>query len=216
MTYITSSKYPGIYSYTNSSLSGLLNTTTGKSAKDETAPTVLTGDTVSLSSSVTTARTREYLGLSPTGKLALSDFETAAAEQKQSVSTMLASAMKELGIDADQQISLSLDNNNNIVIKEEFEGKKKLEESLNNEESFVQAFSGLSANNEIMDYADALKTRSMTLANYINEDTSDTDLLSIAAKYTEIKSNTGNIETLWSLSHSETPYTYRYNETEDV
>jgi len=210
MTTISGTTYAGLYSYAGSSLSGLLTSSSTTSEKESTS-TSKTGDTVTLSSEVTTAKTREYLGLTPTGRLSLADFKTAAGDQEDTVSTMLASAIEELGIDADQELTLSLDDDGNIAIEEDFTGKSELEDALNDDETFVQAFSGLSANNEVLDYVKSLQTNSVSLADYISSDTSDEDLMSLAAKYSALKSGGSAIETLWSLSRSETPYSYTYN-----
>jgi hypothetical protein len=213
MTTISSTTCSGLYSYAGSSLSELFTTYASTSDDKEVTATSKTGDTVTLSSEVTTARTREYFGLAPTGRLTLADFKTAASDQEESVKTMLASAMEKLGIDPDQEISLSLDDGGDITIEEDFAGKSELEDALNEDETFVQAFSGLSANNEVLDYVKSLQTNSVSLVDYINSDTNDEDLMSLAAKYSALKSGGSAIETLWSLSRSETPYTYTYNTT---
>ena len=209
MTSITNSLYSNLSSYYTTSLADQVSNNSGSSTSRES--TGLTGDTVSLSSAVKTAQTREYLGLNPTGPLTLSDIQTTAAQQEETVNGLLASAMETLGIDAAQQVSLSFDDNGNIVIAEDFAGSDALEESLNSDEGFVQAFSGLSANNEVMDYAASIQSKSATLADYINGDTSDSDLLSLASTYSSLKSAGSSIEALWNISHSETPYTYVYN-----
>ncbi len=216
MTSITNSLNSGLNSYYNTGLTEQTSSTSrsGSDIVKSTESSVATGDTVRLSSAVKTAQTREYLGLNPTGTLTLSDIQGAAAEQEETVGSMLASAMEVLGINENQQVSLSLDDDGNIVIAEDFSGSDELEEALNSDDTFVQAFSGLSANNEIMDYAASLQSKSATLADYINGDTSDSDLLSLASSYSSIKSAGSSIEALWQVSHNETPYTYAYNEIE--
>ena len=134
--------YVNRYAYSNSKYgAGGLQNTLSKSLTSEDAQT-RTGDRVSLSSGVMTARTREYLGLPPTGKLKLSDFETAAAGQKQTVNNLLASTMAEQGIDPDQKATLSLNEDGDIVIQEDFTGKDQLEAALNDNSDFSQAFCG--------------------------------------------------------------------------
>ena len=210
MTTITSSTSAALYSYANSSLAETLKTTSSTASSDKTETTAKTEDTVTLSSEVSTARTREYLGLAPTGRLTLADFKTAAADQKKTVDSMLTSAMKELGVDADQQVTLSLDSDGNIAIDETFSGKSKLEEALNDDDAFVKAFNGLSANNEVLDYTTSLQTNSVSLMDYLNADTSENALMALATRYSAIKENGSSLASLLRTSRSETPYTYVY------
>ncbi len=216
MTSITNSLNSGLSSYYNTGLTEQSSSTSssGSDTKVSAEGSVATGDTVSLSSTVKTAQTREYLGLNPTGTLTLFDIQGAAAQQEEAVGSMLATAMEALGINENQQVSLSLDDDGNIEIAESFASSDELEEALNSDDTFVQAFSGLSANNEIMDYATSLQSKSISLADYINGDISDSDLLSLASTYSSIKSSSNPIETLWQVSHDETPFTYVYNEIE--
>jgi hypothetical protein len=211
MTTVSGTTNSSLYSYASNRLSELLTTHAATPSDKEIASTSKTGDTVSLSSDVTTAKAREYIGLSPTGRLTLADFKTAATDQKDTVNTLLASAMEELGIDADQKISLSWDDDGDIVISEKFSGKRELEDALNEDTTFVKAFKGLSANNEVLDYVKSLQTNSVSLVNTMNSETSDEDLMALATKHATIKAGGGSIETLWRLGRSETPYTHAYN-----
>lgn len=204
MTSISDSLYTTLNSYT--SLSSVTSNSDSDSSTEETSTTGTTSDTVSLSSQVSTAQAREYYGLAATGRLTLSDFESAAAEQEETVSTMLAQAMETLGISSDQEVSLSLDDGN-ITIAEDFTGKDELEDLLNQDDTFVQAFAGLSSNNEVLDYVDSLTTTSVSLVDYMGSNTNDSDLLALASRYATIKA-ADSIEDLWQLSHSQTPYTY--------
>lgn len=210
-----SSDYSNLSSYAGTSLPSLLSTTTSTSTDDDdsTAGVSTETDTVALSTEALAAANRESLGLPATGALILSDFETASEEQEKTVITLLSSAMEELGIDADQQVSLSLNSDNEIEVENSFTGSDELEDMLNASSEFTQAFTALTASNEILDFTEALqeKATSTSLANYINNDTSAADLLSLAAEYAGINAASGSLETLWSISHEETPYTYVYN-----
>ncbi len=171
-------------------------------------------DTVTLSPDVARAKAREAMGLNPTGRLKLADFKTAAAKQEESVKSMLGAAMEYLGIDRDQQVSLTVDADYRIVIGEDFSGKNVLEDVLNDDGAFELGFKGLSTNSEILNYAKDLQTRTTSLADYFNADSSQDDLLSLAYKYTEIKSSGNSLETLMGISKSEQPYTFVHNPTE--
>jgi hypothetical protein len=214
MTTISGATCSSLYSYASSSLSDQLDTGTLSSSETGDGKTTTTGDSVTLSLEINTARTREYLGLTPTGRLSMADLETAARGQEVAVNQMLSSAMEELGIDADQIISLGLDEDDNIVAAEDFQGKRELEDALNGDDTFVKAFRGLSANNEVVDYINSLLDNTDNLFNYLNSDTNDEDLMALATRYSTIKSGGGSMETLWSLSRSETPYCYTYDVTE--
>ncbi|MFK5951870.1 MAG: hypothetical protein QM498_02355 [Desulfobacterium sp.] len=216
MTSITNSLNSGLSSYYNTGLTEQTGSTSSSDSDTRVSAegSVATGDTVSLSPAVKTAQTREYLGLNPTGTLTLSDIQGAAAQQEEAVGSMLATAMEALGINENQQISLSLDDDGKIEIAESFASSDELEEALNSDDTFVQAFSGLSVNNEIMDYATSLQSKSTSLVDYINGDTSDSDMFSLASRYSSIKSASSPIESLWQVSHDETPFTYVANEIE--
>ncbi|WP_321493586.1 hypothetical protein [uncultured Desulfobacter sp.] len=209
------SNYSGLSSYAGTSLSGLLsNTSTTNTGIDESSTGTSAGtDTVTLSPEAVAATNRESIGLPATGTLTLSDFQTAASDQEETVSTLLASAMEELGIDSDQKVSLSLNSDNEIEVKNSFTGSNDLENLLNANSEFSRTFTALTANNEILDFTDDLqeKVGSTSLADYINSDTTQTDLLSLAAEYAGIRAASGSLETLLSISHQETPYTYEYN-----
>nr|WP_320193356.1 hypothetical protein [uncultured Desulfobacter sp.] len=210
-----SSDYSNFSSYAGTGLTGLLQNASSTDTNDEDSNAGVSAgtDTVTLSPEALAAANRESIGLPATGTLTLSDFTTTATEQEEIVSTLLASAMEALGIDADQQVSLSLGSDNEIEVENSFTGSDELEEALNANSEFTQAFTALTASNEILDFADYLqeKATSTSLADYINSETTDTDLLSLAAQYAGIKAASGSLETLWSISHEETPYTYTYN-----
>lgn len=211
-----SSDYSSLSAYTGTGLAGLLSTTspTSKDNEDSSAGVSTGTDTVTLSAEAMAAANRESLGLPATGKLTLSNFETASSDQEETVNTLLASAMEELGIDADQQVSLSLNSNNEIEVENSFTGSDKLEDMLTASSEFTQAFTALTANNEIVDFTEYLqeKVTNTSLANYMNSDTTEADLLSLAAKYSSINAASGSLETLWNISHEQTPYTYVYNQ----
>jgi hypothetical protein len=210
-----SSDYSGLNSYAGTSLSSLLPNTSSADTDDDVSTAGVSGDSdsVTLSEEALAAANRESLGLPATGVLTLSDFETTATDQEEAVSSFLASALENLGIDADQQVSLSLNSDNEIQVENTFTGSDELEEVLNASSDFSQAFTGLTASNEVLDFAEYLqeKVAGTSLADYINNDTADTDLLSLAAEYAGIKAASGSLETLWAISHEATPYTYEYN-----
>ncbi len=187
-----------------------------KKSTPEPTSSALTQDTVTLSTEVAIARTREIIGLNPTGRLTLSDFETAAKDQKQIVTSSLASFMDSLGIDDNQKISLSLDNKSKITIEEKFPGKKELEKKLNEDKSFLLAFNSLSANNEFLDYATSFKTSSTNLLSAMNSESDWDDMLSLASKYKEIKSSTNPLATLLSLGKTQEPYTFTHDPEGDA
>jgi antitoxin component of MazEF toxin-antitoxin module len=212
-----SSDYSSLSPYAGNSLSSLLSSTPSNTSTDDddsSAGVSKDTDTVTLSAEALAAANRESIGLPATGKLILSDFETAATQGEETVNTLLASAMEELGIDADQQVSLSLNSNNKIEIKNTFTRSDALEDMLNANSEFTQSFTALTASNEILDFTEYLqeKVANTSLADYINKETSDADLLSLAAEYSAINAASGSLETLWSISHEATPYTYEYNE----
>lgn len=208
------SNYSGLSSYAGTSLSGLLsNTSTKDTDAGESSTGASTGtDTVTLSPEALAAANRESMGLPATGTLTLSDFQTAASDQEETVSTLLASAMEELGINSDQKVSLSLNSDGDIEVENSFTASRDLETLLNASSEFTQAFTALTANNEILNFTDDLqeKASSTSLADYMNSDTTQTDLLTLAAKYAGINAAAGSLETLLSISHQETPYTYEY------
>lgn len=210
-----SSDYSNLSSYAGTSLSGLLSNTSSSRTDHGHSSTggATDTDTVTLSPEALAAANQESIGLPATGPLTLSDFKTVAAEREDTISSLLASSLEALGIDADQQVSLSLNSNNEIDVENSFTGSDELENVLNASSEFTQAFTALTANNEILDFTDYLqeKVASTSLADYMNSDTTETDLLSLAAEYAGINAASGSLETLWSVSHEQTPYTYVYN-----
>ena len=215
MISVTDTRPTNLYSYSNPSLLESMKTSSGGNGSGEEPPSSSTAqDTVTLSSQVALARTREALGLNPTGRLTLADFESASAAQGEAVDVMLEGALQVLGIDAEQQVTLGLNSEGDITIQESFSGKDELESLLNEDEAFQSAFAGLSANSAIINYKDSLLTQAENLTKYINENTSDNDLMSLALKYSTAKSAGSSLESLLGVSQSETPYTHVYNPTE--
>lgn len=210
-----SGNYSNLSSYAGNNLSGLLSSSssTDRDAGDSSTGVSTDTDTVTLSPEAQAAAKRQSIGLPATGILTLSDFKTVAAEQEETISSLLASSLEALGIDPDQQVSLSLGSNNEIDVENSFTGSDELEEMLNTNSEFTQAFTALTANNEILDFTDYLQEQvaGTSLADYMNSDTTSTDLLSLAAEYAGINAASGSVETLWSISHEQTPYTYVYN-----
>ena len=191
-----------------------LSRVSATASENEAKSTTVTTDTVTLSKDVARAKTREAMGLNPTGRLKLEDFKIAAAKQEETIKSMLGSAMENLGIDMDQQVSLTLDADYRIVIGENFSGKKELENVLNDDGAFELEFKGLSTNSEITNYVKDLQTRTPSFADYFNADISQDDLLSLASKYADIKSSGNSLETLMGISRSEQPYTFVHTSTE--
>lgn len=174
------------------------------------------GDRITFSAGLSAARTREAMGLNPTGKLKLSDLEAAAEEREEFVSLTLTQTMLLLGINPDQEVSLSLGADNKIYVSGDFSEKAELEEALNENENFTTAFKQLNANRSILDYVSELqysaRNTEANLIDHYNSDMDLDDLLSIAAEYKSIKSGSNIMETLLGLSSSQSPHTYTYNE----
>ena len=175
-------------------------------------------DRVTLSRAANVARTKESMGLSPTGRLKRKDIEEAVRSQRESVETAVASHLGALGFNPDLNINLTLDNENNIVIKENFAGKVDVEESLNNDYEFLNSFKRLSANNEILNYTANLQIKHTIIADYLYAGNLDEDrLMSLSSRYEELKSSDNPLETLLGFSRQDTPYTYAHNpESETV
>ena len=204
--------YSGLYSYSGSSLAQLLPDTSNTSTQEADSTPTATGqtDTVTLSAEAMAVAQRDYLGLSTQGKLSQSDFETASQTLEKTVSTLLAATMENLGIDSDQEVSLYLNDDNAIEVQNNFSSSSELETALNKSHEFIQAFTGLTANNEILDYTESLQNKSVSLADYIDSNATQSDLLSIASRYQSVKAAGTSIGTLWAMGRNETPYTYSY------
>ncbi len=192
-------------------LSASNTTQVASESETEEKTEIVDGVQVSLSEGVAEARVRENMGLNPTGPLTLGAFESAATIQEEIAQDRLEDAIDTLGIDPDQQISLSVDSEFNITIAESFPGKSDLEKALNEDPEFELAFKQMSANREIMSYADSLTTRSASLVNFMGDDSSWDDILSMARKYDDIKSTDANLTNLLGISKMATPYTYTHN-----
>jgi hypothetical protein len=204
------------YYQSNESLAGtradLTSSKTTADKENKSDSTQNKGDRVTLSKSVSEARTRDALGLTPTGPLKLDHFKEAAKAQETQIESGLKNHMKQLGIDKDQTISLSLDGKSNLVIKESFPGKKDLQSALNNDETFKLNFKKLSANTEAIDYIQGLKSgtsQKSSLVDYMSQETDYNSLLSLASRYEQIKHSENSIETILGISHETAdPYTY--------
>lgn len=175
------------------------------------------GVSVFLSDGVAEARVRENMGLEPTGRLKLGDFKDAADAQEKAVQSRLEQTMETLGIDPDQEISLSLDADFNIIIAESFDGKAALEKALNNDPEFEKTFKQMSANKEVVNYVDSLVNRgSSSLASFMDDNTSWDDILSMAKKYGDITSGDADLVGVLGLSKMSVPYTYVYEPDAEV
>ena len=193
MDSISNTRYGANYLYQNpygkiteSSLDSKENT-----SKKEVAQQNAAVDKITLSSDVARAKTREIIGLNPVGKLKLEDFENAAKSQKDIVKSKLEEYMTAIGIDKGQNISLSVDKKSNFVISETFAGKDELEDLLNEDHEFSLAFQRMSANDDILNFVDSLKTNatSLSLANFMNSETSWDDITSLASISMSIKNS---------------------------
>jgi hypothetical protein len=199
-------------------------TASGESADQTTETSSASGDRVTFSKDLTAAQTREAMGLNPTGKLRLKDLEEVAQDREAAVSTTLAQTMQSLGIELDEEISLSVDSNGDIQISGDFPEKSDLEDALNEDEEFTTAFSQLSANQSILDHISQLQNSAQnfqaSIVDYFGSDSdpdSDiSDLLSLADEIETIKSGDNRMGTLLNLSTSQTPFFYTYNPNGEV
>lgn len=166
--------------------------------------------TVSLSEDVTDARVRENLGLTPTGRLTLGQFEAAADAQEETVKRRLAEILEAQGLDPEMSLTLSVDSDHDIIISESFPGKSKLQKALNNDPEFELAFKQMTSNREVAGYATSLTQRNTSLVNYMSGESSWEDILSMAKKYDSITSGPANLTSLLGWSKTEAPYTYEY------
>jgi antitoxin component of MazEF toxin-antitoxin module len=137
-----------------------------------------------------------------------------AQDRKESVSLTLTQTMQSLGIELDQEVSLSVDSEDKIRISGDFPEKSTLEEVLNENEELTTAFKQLSANQSMLDYISQLQHNAQktttNLADYFKADTDFNDLLSLADKYESLKSSDNRMGTLLGLSSSQNPYSYTY------
>ncbi len=202
-----------LYNTANEKLANSTQKSKGETSKKESTPSILKEDKVTISKDAILAKTREAMGLSPTGRLKREDLEAAAENQKKIISSTLASFMKNQGVETDQKISLSLDEKDRIVIKEKFPGKSELEKKLNQDTSFSLAFKSLSANNEILSYAKSCGDNMTNLTEVMNSESDWNDLFSLASRYSEIKSSSNPLATLISLGRSQEPYTFTHDPT---
>jgi hypothetical protein len=183
---------------------------TGKTLKKDTGQSQARNDKVTLSNEVSKAKTRELIGLNPVGRLKLEDFESAAGNQKEIVKSKLEDYMAAMGIDKSQNISLMQDEKSNIIIDEKFAGKNELEQALNDDTAFSLAFRRMSANDDILNYVDNLKTGSqVSLANFMSSDSNWDDIISSASRNLNINRN-NPLESLLSLSKRTPNYSFSF------
>ncbi|MGD9162295.1 MAG: hypothetical protein PVG39_28050 [Desulfobacteraceae bacterium] len=203
-----------LYDRINESNTSTKNTS-GESANQTKETNSSSGYRITFSNDLSIARIQEAMGLNPTGKLKLKDLETVAEDRKDFVSLTLKQTLQSLGINPDQDISLSLGAENKIGVSGDFPEKAELEEALNENKEFTKAFMQLTANQSVLDYVSQLQQSvqnpAVSLVDYYNSDTDFNDLLSLASEYKRLKSN-NFMGTLLDLSSSETPYTYIYDE----
>lgn len=191
-----------------SSVSGL----TSKNASDSklTSPASLSGDKVSLSDEVEAARTRESMGLSPTGPLRLNDFKSAFDKQALILDEKLGAKMKEQGLSGDQELTLGLDTKKGIVIKENFSGKAKLEKALNEDKDFVKTFNAYSSTSGVLDYVKGLKEKmsSTNLSDFMDSDPDWGDIMTLASKYSDLKSSANPLALIAASGRNQASYVY--------
>lgn len=200
-----------LYNAPNEKLTSLTQASKGESSKEEIVSSTPKGDRVTLSKEALIAQTKEAMGLNPNGRLKREDLEAAAKKQGKTVASTLASFMTEAGVETDQKISLSLDGDSKIVISEEFSGKTALEEKLNNDPNFSLAFKSLSANNEVLSYANSSGKQVTNLSEVMNSGADWDEILSLASRYSDLKSSNNPLATLISLGRSQEPYTFTYD-----
>ncbi len=177
----------------------------------------VSNDRVTLSRAVAVAKTKESMGHSPTGHLKRKDIEEAVLSLRENVETAVASHLGTLGFNPDLNISLILDNENNIVIKENFPGKVDVEESLNNDSELLNSFKRLSSNNEFLSYTANLQNKQISIADFLYSNNLDENrLMSLTSRYEELKNSDNPLETLLSFSRQDTPYTYIYNPESEI
>ena len=171
-------------------------------------------DRVTFSAGLSLAQTREAIGLNPTGKLKLKDLEDVVQDRRDSVSVTLTQTIQSLGIELDEEISLSLDSKDNISISGDFPEKSELEKALSENEEFITAFKQLSANKSILDHISQLQSNvqniQVTLVDYFSSDTDFNDLLALADKYEGLKDSDNKLRSFLDLSSTQHPYSYNY------
>ena len=171
------------------------------------------GVKVSLSPEVQAAKLREVMGLNPTGRLKLEDFKSIANTVKKEIESSLSQAMADLGIDSKQQVSLSLDADSKLSIKESFPNKSKLLKTLKEDETFTASFTRLSANRQVIDYSSNLTEKNISLASFMEEDEGWDGIMSLARQYEANKTRGNSLEDLLRVSQAQSPYTYVHNES---
>ena len=170
-----------------------------------------TGDRGSLSPEIETARTRDALGLPPTGNLKFENFQETAKAQAHTMDQIIAQKAKALGIDSNQPMGLAMDPEGNLIIQEEFEGKNDLVKALNQDDKLLNALGKCSACNEIIDLTRALSLAEFTNTHFMDPDRSWDDILSLAKKHKEIKTSQNDLATLAGIGRREFPHTHSYD-----
>ena len=195
------------------SQSTLATQETGKATSTKKKETTsLTGsmDKVSLSKDLQTARTRESMGLNPTGPLKLKDFTQAATAQAQTVEQELSQTLKALNIDPATQMTLTLDAKGQVTIPEKFAGKNDLVKALNNNSEFMTAFRRLSANESFLGQIGSSNKTATSLADVMNSDTDWENIISIAQRNKALQTSNDPLATLVDQGHQAKPYTYTH------
>jgi hypothetical protein len=208
-----------LYSKINSST--VATETTADETKSQTKEANSTSeDRVTFSAGLSLAQTRESIGLNPTGKLKLKDLENVVQDRKDFVSATLTQTIQSLGIKLDQEISLSMDSKNNIIISGDFHEKSELEDVLNENENFTTAFKQLSANQSILDQISQLQSNvqniQVNIIDYFSSDTDFNNLLALADEYESLKDSDNKMKSFLDLSCTQHPYSYTYAKNDDI
>ncbi len=178
-------------------------------AVETTAP----ADRVTLSPRILTARTRESMGLSPTGALKLEDFGQVAKQRAATVNTRLKQTIQQLGIDPKQAMTLSLDGKGNIAVAEKFAGKNDLVKALNEDTAFTGAFRQMTANTELLTQVAGMGKTTTSLAEVMNSKADWEDILSLAKRHKNLQNSKDPLATLVDMAHRESPYAHTYDPT---
>ncbi|MCG8563703.1 MAG: hypothetical protein MI747_01325 [Desulfobacterales bacterium] len=212
MSLITTAGYgsDNIHTRTQQSLAAATAAKKEKTTETETQATPAASDRVTLSPQVRSARTRELMGLNPTGALKLQDFGDVAQSREKVVNATLDQATQSLGIDPKQSMTLTLDAKGEVTIPENFAGKNDLEEALNQDKTFVVAFNQMSANTEILTQVSNLGKGTTSLADVMNSTADWNDIISLAQRHKKLQNSQDPLATLTDLGHAETPYTHTY------
>lgn len=172
-------------------------------------------DSVTLSKDASLAYTREKLGHSGRGRLSKKDMELQAYNDQTDVEDKIEKAMKELHLRSDSTVTITRDDDGNVLVAENFQEKEELENLLNEDKEFLKKFNRLSANTEILNYTENIMTGSakVSLASILNGETDKTgwdSLFNIADTFKAMKSSKDPLEMISTLSRKAIPFELIY------